>query len=154
MPENRSLDSIKLLQISFLRDLMNGFEVYKRFKKLEKKLDYKAKDLYLLLLGNPNKTVNNIFLNTSKDNHNKEVYLQVQKLFNLRGKNFKKLSNKKIIRSDSDQSDIVGQEYEESIAERTKLRKQRLDEIKRTEHNELFKKHFTVIKVQARFIMI
>ena len=50
------------------------------------------------------------------------------------------------MRSDSDQSDIVRQEYEESIAERTKLRKQRLDEIKRKEqniNNELFKKYFT-----------
>ena len=86
--KNRSLDRVKLLQISFLRDLMNGFEVYKRFKKSEKKLDYKAKDRYLLLLGNPNKTVNNIFLNTPKDNHNKEIYLQAQILFNLREKNF------------------------------------------------------------------
>ena len=46
--------------------------------------------------------------------------------------------SKEIIRSDSDQSDIVGQEYAESIAERTKLRKQILDEIKkkRTENKQ------------------
>ena len=53
--------------------------------------------------------------------------------------------DKKIIRSVSDQSDIVKQEYEESIAERTKLRKQRLDKIKGKEpniNNELFKHYF------------
>ena len=55
----------------------------------------------------------------------------------------KKLVNKAIIRSDSDQSEI--EEYEESIAERTKLRRQRLDIIKEKEQNmdnELFKKYF------------
>ena len=48
------------------------------------------------------------------------MYLQAKILFNLTEKFFKKLSNKKIIRSDSDQSDIARQEYEESIAESTK----------------------------------
>ena len=81
-------------------------------------------------MENPNKTVNNIFLNKPTDKHNQEIYLQARILFNLREKNFKKLFNKRIIRSDSDQSDIVKQEYGESIAERTKLRKRRLDKIK------------------------
>ena len=81
-------------------------------------------------MENPNKTVNNIFLNKPTDKHNQEIYLQAQILFNLREKIFKKLFNKRIIRSDSDQSDIVKEEYGESIAERTKLRKQRLDKIK------------------------
>ena len=71
------------------------------------------------MLGNPNKTVYYIFLNIPKDENNKEVYLQVQILFNLREKIFKKLFNKGIIRSDSDQSVIVGQEYEESIAKKS-----------------------------------
>ena len=135
---------------------MNGFEVYKTIKKPKNELNYKAEDLYLILLGNPNKTVYYIFLNIPKDENNKEVYLQVQILFNLREKIFKKLFNKGIIRSDSDQSDIVRQEYEESIAERTKLRKQRLDKINGKEENinndclniTLF------IKVQARCIML
>ena len=48
------------------------------------------------------------------------MYLQAKILFNLTEKFLKKLSNKKIIRSDSDQSDIARQEYEESIAESTK----------------------------------
>ena len=64
-------------------------------------------------------------------------------LFDLRGKIFKKLFDKKIIRTD--QSHIVKQEYEESIAERTKLRKQRLDKIEGKEqniNNELFKHYF------------
>ena len=65
---------------------MNGIEVYKKFKKSKKKLDYKAEDLYLFLLANQNKTVNNIFLNTPTDKHNKEVYLQVHILFNLKEK--------------------------------------------------------------------
>ena len=55
---------------------MNGFEVYKKFKIPNKELDYEGKYLYLKLLGNPNKTVCNIFLNTPKDNNNKEIYLQ------------------------------------------------------------------------------
>ena len=88
---------------------MNGFEVYKTIKKPKKELNYKAEDLYLLLLGNKNKTVNNIFLRTPKGKHNKEIYLQAKILFNLRGKIYKKLFDKKIIRSDSDQSDIVKQ---------------------------------------------
>ena len=57
---------------------MNGFEVYKKFKKSKKKFDYKAEDLYLLLLANQNRTVNNIFLNTPTDKHNKEINLQAQ----------------------------------------------------------------------------
>ena len=65
---------------------MNGFKVYKKFGKSKEKLDYNAKNLYLILLGNPNKTVNNIFLNTPSDKHNKDISLQAQMLFNLRGK--------------------------------------------------------------------
>ena len=79
-------DNVKLLQVRFLNDLMNGFEVYKKFKKSKKILDYKAEDLYLFLLANQNRTVNNIFLNTPTDKHNKEIYLQAKKLFNLREK--------------------------------------------------------------------
>ena len=86
MLENKSSDNVKLLQVSFLKDLMNGFEVYKKLKKSKKKLDYKAEDLYLFLLANQNRTVNNIFLNTPTDKHNKEIYLQAKKLFNLREK--------------------------------------------------------------------
>ena len=97
------------------------------------------------MLGNKNKTVADIFLNAPTDKYNKKTYSQALILFNLRKKNFKRLFNKKIIRSGSDESDIVRQEYEESIAERTKLIKQRLDEIKRKEqniNNELFKHYF------------
>ena len=49
---NKSLDNVKLLQVRFLKDLKNGFKVYKKFNKSKKKLDYKAEDLYLVLLGN------------------------------------------------------------------------------------------------------
>ena len=53
---------------------MNGFEVYKKQKKSKKKLDYKAEDLYLLLLvNNQNRTVSNIFLNKPADKPNKEI---------------------------------------------------------------------------------
>ena len=134
----KSSDNVK-----FLKDFMTGFKVYKIIKKPEGELNYKAKDLYLLLLANQNRTVNNIFLNNPK-NKRKEIYLQVKILFNLREKSFKKLFDRRIIRSDSNQSNI--EEYEETIAERTKLRKQRLDIIKRKEqniNNELFKKYFS-----------
>ena len=53
--------------------------------------------------------------------------------------------NKGIIKNDSDQSNIVGQKYEESIAERTKLRKQRSDTIankEKTINLKLFKNYF------------
>ena len=100
--DNKSLDNVKLLQLGFLKDMMNGFKVYKRIIKSKKKSDYNAKDLYLFLLANKNRTANNIFLDTPSDKHNKEIYLQAQILLNLRGKNFKKLVNKKIIKNDPD----------------------------------------------------
>ena len=46
----------------------------KKFKKFGKKLDYNASDLYLLLLANQNRTVDNLFLNTPTDKHDKEIY--------------------------------------------------------------------------------
>ena len=104
-----NLNDVKLQQTNFLKDLMNGFEVYKTIKKPKNELNYKAKDLYSILLGNPNKSVNDILLKTPKDKHNKEIYLQAKILFDLRGKTFKKLFNKRIIKSDSEQSDV---EYE------------------------------------------
>ena len=69
---------------------MNGFEVYKTIKKLNNELNYKAQNLYLILLENPNKTVYDTFLNNPTDKHNKEIYLQEQILFNLRENVFKK----------------------------------------------------------------
>ena len=133
------------MQVGFLKDLMNGFKVYKKFKKSKKKLDYKAEDLCLFLLTNQNKTVDDIFSNTPTEKHNKGIYLQAKILFNLREKFLKKLFNKGIIKNDSDQSDIVEQKCEESIAKRTKLRKQRFDrtaKVKKTTDLKLFKHYF------------
>ena len=47
--KNKSLDNVKLVQVRFLEDLMDEFEVYKKFMKSNKskKKDYKAEDLYL-----------------------------------------------------------------------------------------------------------
>ena len=86
---NKRLANVILLQVRFLEDLMNGFDVYKKFMKSKEKIDYKAKDLYLFLLANQSKTVNKLFLNTTTDKRNKEIYLQVQILFNLREKMLK-----------------------------------------------------------------
>ena len=86
--DNINLGDVKLQKVEFLKDLMNGFEVYKKIKKPKQELNYKAKDLYLLLLGNKNETVYNIFLNTPTDKYNKETYLQARILFNLREKFF------------------------------------------------------------------
>ena len=64
-------------------------------------------------------------------------------LFDFRERIFEKLVNKKIIETDSDQSSIDN--YEENVAERGKLRKQRLDEIKQKEQYisyNLFKEYF------------
>ena len=89
-----NLDEVKSQQIKFLKDLMNRFEVYKIIKNPKNELNYEAKNLYLILLGNSNKTVNDIFLKKPTDKHNKEIYLQARILFNLRKKIFKKLFNK------------------------------------------------------------
>ena len=123
--DHKSLEKVKLQQVEFLKDLMNGFEVYKTVQKSKNELNYKAKDLYLILLGNPNKTVDDIFLNTPTDKHNKKISLQEQILFNLREIFLKNLVNKGIIRSDFDQSDIVGQEYEERVAEKSEKKSDR-----------------------------
>ena len=72
MLDHKSSDKVKLQQVEFLKDLMNGFEVYKTIKKPKNELNYKAEDLYLILLGNPNKTVNNIFSNTLQINTTKK----------------------------------------------------------------------------------
>ena len=134
----------------------------KKFQKFGKKLDYNASDLYLLLLANQKRTVDNLFLNTPTDKHDKEIYWQAKILFNLREKFFKKLFNGGIINDDFDQLDMAEQKYEESIAEKTKselqlkpkfgkfiaerteLRKQRFDEIakKKTINLKLFKYYF------------
>ena len=73
--DHKSSDKFKLQKVDFLKDLMNGFEICKIIKKPKNGLNYKAKYLYLILLGNPNKTVNNIFLDTPKDNHHKKNLL-------------------------------------------------------------------------------
>ena len=118
---NISLNNIKLLQVGFFDDLMNEFNVYKKIKGANS-----ATDLYLYLLRNPKRTVYDLFLNTPTDKYNKEIYLQVQKLFSLREDIFEKLTNKVIIimvliiNNDFDQSSIVEQKYKESIAKKKK----------------------------------
>ena len=70
-------------------------------------------------MGNPKRTVYDLFLNTPTDKYNKEIYLEVQKLLSLRESVFKKLTNKGIINNDIDQSSIVEQKYKKSIAKKT-----------------------------------
>ena len=90
---------------------MNGFNIYKKIKGANK-----AAGLYLYLLVNLKRTVYNVFLNTPTDKYNKEMYLQTQKLLSLRQDIFKKLTNKRILNNNSNQSSIVEQKYKESIA--------------------------------------
>ena len=97
---------------------MNRFNVYKKIKGVNS-----ATDLYLYLLGNPRRTVNSLFLNTSTDKYSKEIYSREQKLFSLMQDIFKKLTNKRILNDDSDQSNIVEQKYKESIAKKKKKKK-------------------------------
>ena len=75
---------------------MNGLNVHKKIKGANS-----ATDLYLYLLGNPRRTVYDLFLNTQRNLFNKEIYLQAQKLFSLRENIFEKLYNKRIL-NDSD----------------------------------------------------
>ena len=73
---NTNLDDVKSRQVKFFKNLMNEFKVYKTIKKPKGELNYKAEDLYLILLENPNKTVNGIFLKTPTDKYNEKIYLQ------------------------------------------------------------------------------
>ena len=59
-----------------------------------------------MLLGNPNKTVDDILTSPPRDKDYKEIYSQAKMLFDLRERIFEKLVNKKIIETDSDQSSI------------------------------------------------
>ena len=99
----------------------------KKIKKPKNESNYKAEDLYSLLLRNQKYTIDDIFLRTPTDIYNEKIYLLAKILFNLREYIFKRLFNKGIIKSDSDQSVI---DYQESIAKRTKLRRQKLEIIK------------------------
>ena len=110
--ENTSLNRVRSLQVKFLDDLMNEFNVYKKIKGANS-----ATDLYLCLLGNPNNTIYDLFLNTPTDKYN-EIYLEAQKLLTLRESVLKKLNNKGIINNDTDQSSIVEQKYKKSIAKK------------------------------------
>ena len=113
---NTSLNNVKLLQVGFLDDLMDGFSVYRNINAANS-----ARDLYLYLLENPRISVYDLFLNTATDKYNKEIYLQVQKLFSSMEDIFKKLNNKGIINNDFNQSSIVKQKYKKSIVKKTKL---------------------------------
>ena len=126
--ENIYADDIKLEQIKFLKDLMNGYKVHKRFERFER--------------ANAKRTVHDIFLKNTTDKYNRKIYLQAKILFGLRENFLKKLLHKWIIKNNLNQSDI---KYEKSIAERTKLKRQRLNKIKEKEqniNNELFKHYF------------
>ena len=65
--DHKSSYKVKLQKIKFLKDLMNEFEFYKKFKKPK---EYNAEDLYLLLLRNQKYTVNDIFLKTLTNKQN------------------------------------------------------------------------------------
>ena len=84
-----NLDNVKLHQVKFLEDLMNEFRVYKKIDKSKNESDYKAKDLYLILLGYTKKTVNDILLKSPTDRYNEEIYLHAKILFNLSEQIFK-----------------------------------------------------------------
>ena len=109
--ENTSLNNIRSLQVKFLNDLMNRFNIYKKIKGANK-----ASGLYLYLLVNLRRTVYDVFLNTPTDKYNKEMYLQAQKLLSLWQDIFKKLTNKRILNNNSGQSSIAEEKYKESIA--------------------------------------
>ena len=94
--EYSNINDIKSQQVNFLRDLLNGFSVYKNISKPKKNLNHEAEDLYLMSLGNPNKTVDNILISPPRDKDNKDIYLQAKTLFDLRERIFKNLSIRKI----------------------------------------------------------
>ena len=66
--EHINSNDIRSQQTEFLKDLMNGFEVYKNIAKPKGESNYKTENLYLKLLGAPNKNVDEIlFLKTTMD---------------------------------------------------------------------------------------
>ena len=67
---------------------MNGFQVYKKIRERiqEEEPNYKAEDLYLVLLGNSKKTVYDIFFKYPTDKYNEKIYSQAKIVFNLREK--------------------------------------------------------------------
>ena len=75
---------------------MNGFSVYRNISKSKKKLNHEAEDLCLMLLGNPNNTVDDILISPPRDKDKKEIYTQAKMLFDLREKNLKYLSIRKL----------------------------------------------------------
>ena len=111
--ENTSLNRVRSLQVKFLDDLMNRFNVYKKIKGANS-----ATDFYLYLFGNRNRTVYELCLNTPTDKYNKETYLQAQKLFTLKESIFKKLTNKGITNKDFDQSSIAEQKYKRKYCQK------------------------------------
>ena len=52
---------------------MNGYDIYKSITKPKNKSDHEAEDLYLKLLANPGKNVDNILFNKSRDEHNRNL---------------------------------------------------------------------------------
>ena len=90
MFEYTDYNEIVSQQVNFLKDLMNGFGVYKNIVKPKNESDYKTGVVYLKLLGNPNKTVDDIRFSESKNKPNKDIYFQAKTLFDLRKNFFKK----------------------------------------------------------------
>ena len=66
--------NIKLEQIKFLKDLMNGYKVYKRFERFKR-----VNDFYLKLHANVNRTIYDIFLKNPTDKYNKKKFAYRQK---------------------------------------------------------------------------
>ena len=111
--------------------------------KPKEKSNYEAEDLYLKLLGRPDKNVDDILFLKNLDEYKKEIYTQPKMLFDVRERIFEKLVNKKITETDSNQSSIDN--YEENFTEKTKLRRQELAMIKNKEqniNNYFFKEYF------------
>ena len=72
--KNTNHNKIISEQVNFLKDLMNGFSVYPNIPKPKKQSDYKAEDLYLMLLGKPDKNVDDILISPPRNKDNKEIY--------------------------------------------------------------------------------
>ena len=123
--EKENIDC-KLLSREITKPFKGTFSFFQKHDNLHNSAENSATNLYLYLLENPRTTVFDLFLNTPTDKYNKEIYLQVQKLFSLREDIFEKLTNKVIIimvliiNNDFDQSSIVEQKYKESIAKKKK----------------------------------
>ena len=117
--------------------MSKGFKIKKEYQKDKLKKE-SIMFIYYWITNNNNINANNVFYKSAKDHS--EIFKQAKKLFNLRYEILKKLNEANFVENTRIK---LKPKFKESIAERTKLRKQRFDKItereKTIKYDDLFK---------------